>query len=228
MSPASTVDPVPGAPESASAVVPPAVPAPVPGTPESASAVVPPAVPDSSPVTPVSASAVPSDVPVSPAPKPRKKKPRSSQPAVASSPAKSASVRQSKIPVLQSTPDQSAPVQSSPVAQSSPVRQLPSTPADQPTPPESTAHLSRSPQKRSFWAAIRRTGFGFATDDGTGATVFLDFGHLTRAVQCDATSPEFDRFVKYVHHGVGRTGTRPVNLVYLQPGTPLEFPKPPK
>ena len=87
LSPASTVDPVPGTPESASAVVS----DPVPSTPESASAVV-----------------------VSPAPKPRKK-PCSSQPAVASS-AKSASVHQStpdqSTPVQSAS---STPVKSSPV-----------------------------------------------------------------------------------------------------------------
>ena len=83
LSPVSSV-PVPGTPESASAVVPPAVSDPVPGTPESASAVVPPV----------------------PSPTPRKKKPRSSQAAVASSPAESLSV-----PVDQSTPVfQSPPV----------------------------------------------------------------------------------------------------------------------
>ena len=94
LSPASTVHPVPGTPESASAVVS----DPVPGKPESSSAVVPPAVPDPVPGKPESASAVVA----SPAPK-SKKKPRSSQPAVASSPAKSESVHQS-------TPDQSTPV----------------------------------------------------------------------------------------------------------------------
>ena len=205
---------------------------PVPGTPESASAVVPPAVP-----------VVPDSTPVSPRPKPRKKKPRSSQPAVASSPAKS-------VPVDQSTPDQSTPVQSapsapvksspvdqsSPVDLSTPVRSCPllSTPIDQPTPPESTAHLSRpvnpcywSPQKSTFWAATRRTGFGYTVDDGTGSTVYLDFGRLSRAVQYESTSFEFDRFVKYVHHDVGRI-TAPSRVTYLRPGTSLEFPKPSK
>ena len=215
LSPASTVDPVPGTPESASAVVS----DPVPGTPESASAV----VSDPVPGTPESASAVVPAVPdpvsgkpESPAPKSKKKR----RPAVASSPAKSA-------PVHQSTTDQSTPVQSSPVDQSSPVRSCPllSTPADQPTPPEPTARRYR---RKTYWEASRRTGFGRNVEDGTGATVYLDFGRFSRAVQCDSTTFEFDRFVKYVHHDVGRKDTFPVNPAYLKPGTPLAFPKPPK
>ena len=188
LSRASTVDPVPGTPESASAVVS----DPVPGKPESTFAVV-----------------------ASPAPKSKKKKPRSSQPAVVSSSAKSESVRQS-------TPDQSSPVDLS-----SPVCSCPllSTPVDQPTPPESTARPSR---KCSYWEASRRTGFGYTVPDRTGATVYLDFGRLSRAVQFQSTSFEYDCFVKYVHHDVGRHDTVPVNPVYLKPGTPLKFPKPPK
>ena len=227
LSPASTIDPVPGTPESASAVVS----DPVPGTPESASAVVPPAVPYPVSGKPESASAV------SPAPKSRKKKPRPSQPAVASSPAKSVPVDQStpdQSTPDQSTPDQSAPstpvksspVQSSPVDLSS-VRSCPllSTPADQPTPPEPTARRSR---KKTYWEASRRTGFGYTVTDSTGATVYLDFGRLSRVVQYESTSFEYDRFVKYVHHDIGRKDTIPVNPAYLKPGTPLAFPKPPE
>ena len=167
LSPAS--DPVPGTPESASAVVSSdpvsasadPVPDPVPGTPVSASAVV---VPDSTPV-----------------PKPKKRKPPPPQAAEASVPA-------------ESTPVESTPVKSAPV----------------PRPP-----------RRTFWEATRRTGFGFVVFDGTGASVYLDFGRLSRSVQGDSTSFEFDRFVKYVHHGVGRVPIRSPDTVYLSPGTPV-------
>ena len=195
LSPASDpVDPVPGTPESASAVV---ASDPVPGTPESASAVVPdpvpvPSVPDPVPGTPVSASAV--VVPDSPpVPKPKKRKPRPPPAAEASVPAESTPV--------ESTPVESTPVKSTPV----------------PRPP-----------RRTFWEATRRTGFGFVVGDGTGASVYLDFGRLSRSIEGETTSFEFDRFVKYVHHGVGRVPIRSPDTVYLSPGTPLEFPKPPK
>ena len=90
LSPASDpVDPVPGTPESASAVV---ASDPVPGTPESASAVVPDPVPVPSVPDPVKTSVS----------KPRKKKPRPSKSAVASSPAKSSSVKST--PVAESPP----------------------------------------------------------------------------------------------------------------------------
>ena len=204
LSPAS--DPVPGTPESASAVVASdPVPDSVPGTPESASAVVPSdpvsasadSVPDPVPGTPVSASAV--VVPDSPpVPKPKKRKPRPPQAAEASVPA-------------ESTPVESTPVESTPV-KSTPVKSAPV-----PRPP-----------RRTFWEATRRTGFGFVVSDGTGASVYLDFGRLSRSVEGESTSFEFDRFVKYVHHGVSRVPIRSPDTVYLSPGIPLEFPKPPK
>ena len=187
LSPASDpVDPVPGTPESASAVVasdPVTVPDSVPGMPESASAVVTSdPVPDPVPGTPVSASAVvvPDSTPV---PKPKKRKPRPPDAAAASVPA------------------ESTPVESTPV--------------------------TRSP-RLTFWEATRRTGFGFTVNDGTGASVYLDFGRLSRSIEIESTSFEYDRFVKYVHHGVGRIPHRPPPTVYLSAGTPLEFPKPQK
>ena len=207
LSPAS--DPVPGTPESASAVVAP-VPDSVPGTPESASAVVSSdpvsasadPVPDPVPGTPVSAPAVvvPDSTPV---PKPKKRKLRPPPVAEPSVPA-------------ESTPVESTPVESTPV-ESTPVKSTPVKSAPVPRPP-----------RRTFWEATRRTGFGFVVLDGTGASVYLDFGRLSRSVQGDSTSFEFDRFVKYVHHGVGRVPIRSPDTVYLSPGTPLEFPKPPK
>ena len=202
LSPASDpVDPVPGTPESASAVV---VSDPVPGTPESASAVVPDpvpvaSVPDPVPGTPVSASAVVvPDVKTSVS-KPRKKKPRPSKSAVASSPAKSSSV----------------PVTSTPVAESTSVAESP--------PP-------------TYWEATRDTGRGYVVKDCTGAQVYFDFGRLTRSIEIESTTFEYDRFVKYVHHNVDRpylcdyvkASTRAPRTTGLLPGTPLEFPKPSK
>ena len=91
------------------------------------------------------------------------------------------------------------------------------------TPVESTP-VTRSP-RRTFWEATRRTGFGYVVADGTGASVYLDFGRLSRSIEIESTSFEYDRFVKYVHHGVGRVPVRSPDTVYLSPGTPLEFPK---
>ena len=203
---------VPGTPESASAVVAPesgsapAVPDPVPGTPVSASAV---AVPDG---TPVSASAESSGS------KPKKKKPRSSQSAVASSLAKFFSVKSNPV---KSDPVKSTPVQSSPV-ESTPVE---STPAE-------SASVESSPVAGSppvsFWEASRRTGFGYVIDDGCSSSIRLDFGRLSRSIEIESTSFEYDRFVKYVHHGFGRVPFRAPHTTYLPAGTPLEFPKPPK
>ena len=207
LSPASDpVDPVPGTPESASAVVasdPVSVPVPdpVPGTPESASAVVPDpvsaSVPDPVPGTPVSASAActKSESSVSPlakessGSKPRKKKPR----AAASSSAKSASVK-------------SAPVKSTPAKSTS-----------VPGPPFS-----------SYWEASRRTGFGYVLQDCTGDPVYFDFGRFSRSIEIESTTFEYDRFVQYVHHDVERPylwHTRTPRTKQLPAGTPLEFPK---
>ena len=198
LSPASDpVDPVPGTPESASAVV---ASDPVPGTPESASAVVPDpvpvaSVPDPVPGTPVSASAVVvPDVKTSVS-KPRKKKPRPSKSAVASSPAKSSSV-----------PVKSVPVTSTPVAESPPL---------------------------TYWEASRDTGRGYVVKDCTGAQVYFDFGRLTRSIEIESTTFEYDRFVKYVHHNVDRpymydyvkASLRVPRTTTLTAGTPLEFPK---
>ena len=106
----------------------------------------------------------------------------------------------------ESTPVKSAPVESAPV-KSTPVA---------------------GPPRRSFWEATRCTGFGYVVSDGCGASVRLDFGRLSRSIEIESTTFEYDRFVKYVHHGVGRVPARPPKTLYLSPGTPLEFPKPPK
>ena len=213
LSPASDpVDPVPGTPESASAVVAsvpdPVVPDPV--------ASVPDPVADPVPGTPVSASAVVvPDVPVLPTPK--KRKPRASQAAPASASAESTPVQ--SVPVksaaVLSAPGESAPVASAPVTS---------------TPVESASVEAPVPKlrKRTFWEATYRTGFGRIVGDGCGASVYFDFGRFSRAIEFDSTSFEYDRFVKYVHHGVGKVFVRSPPTLYLSAGTPMEFPKPPK
>ena len=198
----SVPDSVPGMPEPASAVVVPAVivPDPVSGKPESASAVV-----------------------ESPVPKRRKKKPRSSKSAVASSPAKSASVHQS----AQSSPvDQSAPVESAPVpvksapVESAPVESVPaeSVPVSVPAKP---VPVKSSPL--SYWEVSRRSGFGRVVDDGCGAQIYFDFGCLSRSVEIESTTFEYDRFVKYVHHGFGKN-VGPYPCKVLPAGAPAKFP----
>ena len=195
----------------------------VPGTPEFASAVVVPAVSAPDPVSgkPDSASAA------SPVPKRRKKKPRSSKPAVASSPAKSASVHQ---------PDQSIPVQSSPVDQSAPVELAAvSVPAESvpvesapvasvPVPvsvPVKSVLVKSSPL--SYWEVSRRSGFGRVVDDGCGAQIYFDFGGLSRSIEIESTTFEYDRFVKYVHHGYGKN-VGPYPCEVLPDGAPAKFP----
>ena len=206
LSPASDpVDPAPGTPESASAAVA-SVPDPDPVT----ASAVPDPVADPVPGTPVSAS----DVPVLPpakessGSKPKKKKPRPSPAAPASASAESTPVQ--SVPV-KSAAVLSAPVESTPVGSTS-VKSAPVA----------------KPRKRSFWEATCRTGFGFFVNDGTGASVFFDFGRFSRSIEVDTTSFEYDRFVKYVHHGVGRIPIRSPATIYLSAGTPLEFPKPSK
>ena len=195
---------------------PPSDPGPVSGTPESASAVVsdPVPVPDPVPGTPESASAVVTSDPV-PVPDPVPGTPVSASAVVVpdSTPVPKPKKRKPRPPQAAeaSVPAESTPVESTPV-ESTPVKSSPV-----PRPP-----------RRTFWEATRRTGFGFVVFDGTGASVYLDFGRLSRSVEGDSTSFEFDRFVKYVHHGVGRVPIRSPDTVYLSPGTPLEFPKPPK
>ena len=192
----------------------------VPGTPESAPAVV--SVPASAPGMPESASAV--VPPVDPAPKPKKKKPRSSSNAVASSPVADQSVAADQsTSVDQSTPvNQSPPAdQSTPVDQSTLVRSA-SSPDLSSFPP---AVPLWSPDDCSFWEATRRTGGGYHVDDGTGSTVYLDFGGLTCAVEAGSYTFEMDRLVSYVQ--LGRFSV-PAPAAHFRPGTPLEFPRPSK
>ena len=176
---------------------------PVSGTPESASAVSDP-VPDPVPGTPESASAVVTSDSV-PVPDPVPGTPVSASAVVVpdSTPVPKPKKRKPRPPdaAAASVPAESTPVESTPVTR---------------------------PPSRTFWEATRRTGFGFTVNDGTGASVYLDFGRLSRSVEIESTSFEYDRFVKYVHHGVGRVPHRPPPTVYLSAGTPLEFPKPQK
>ena len=192
------------------------VPDSVPGTPESASAVVVPAVaPDRAglvlgPVSgkPESASAAIE----SPVPKRRKKKPRSSK--SASSTAKSAS-------------DQSTPVESSPVESASvSVKSSPRSSAPESAPESATSVPVSVPVKSSppsYWEASRRSGFGRVVDDGCGAQIYFDFGSFSRSIEIESTTFEYDRFVKYVHHGFGKcVGPYPCKV--LPAGAPAKFP----
>ena len=202
---------VPSTPESASAVVvpdpDPVVPYSVPGTPVSASAVVVPA-PDPVPGTPVSASAVvvPDPDPVVPDPV--------SVPAVKSSVSK---------------PRKKKPRPSQPAVASSPAKSA--------SVPAKSAFVTSTPvaesPPRTFWTATRDTGRGYVVKDCTGAAVHFDFGRLTRSIEIESTTFEYDRFVKYVHHNVDRpylcdyvkASTRAPRTTTLPAGTPLEFPK---
>ena len=194
--PSDPVDPVPGTPESASAVVasdPVPVPDPVPGTPESASAVVPDPVPVPVPGTPVSASAAKSSVSPpakeSSGSKPRKKKPR----AAASSSAKSASVK-------------SAPVKSTPAKSTS-----------VPGPPFST--YWEASRRTGFGYVLEDcTGdpvyfdFGrFSRSIEIESTTF-EYDRFVQYVHHDVDRP-------YLWH------TRTPRHKQLPAGTPLEFPK---
>ena len=194
----------------------------VPGTPESASAVVvpdpDPVVPDPVPGTPVSASAV-----VVPAPDPVVPDPVPGTPVSASAvvvPAVKSSV---------SKPRKKKPRSSQPAVASSPAKST-SVPAK--STPVASAPVAESPPP-TFWKATRDTGRGYVVKDCTGAAVYFDFGRLTRSIEIESTTFEYDRFVKYVHHNVDRpylcdfvkASTRAPRTTTLPAGTPLEFPK---
>ena len=210
--------------ESASTVPDPAsVPASVPGMPESASAVV---VPDGTPVsasavkakssvpppdgTPVSASAV---KPVSSVPPPDVSasavKPESSVPPPATS--SGSKPRKKKPRTAKSAPAKSTPVEPTPAAR-------------------------KEPPLPTYWEATLRSGFGYYVEDCTGDLVFFDYGRFSPSIENDSTTFEYDRFVKFVHRNVNRpylcdyvkAFSRAPRTTFLQPGTPLEFPKPPK
>ena len=192
----------------------------VPGTPESASAVVASdPVPDSVPGTPESASAVVSSDPVSASadsvPDPVPGTPVSASAVVVPDVKTSVSKPRKKKPrpsksAVAPSPAKSSsvPVESTPVAESPPL---------------------------TYWEATRNTGRGSVVRDCTGAQVYFDFGRLTRSIEIESTTFEYDRFVKYVHHHVSRpylvtpdyieAVTRAPLTTRLLPGTPLEFPK---
>ena len=202
LSPASDpVDPVPGTPESASAVV---ASDPVPGTPESASAVVPDpvpvaSVPDPVPGTPVSASAVVvPDVKTSVS-KPRKKKPRPSKSAVASSPPKSSSV----------------PVTSTPVAESTSVAESPP-----PTYWEATRDTGRGYVVKDCTGAQVYFDFGRLTRSIEIESTTFEYVRFVKYVHHNVDRPYLCDYVK--------ASTRAPRTTGLLPGTPLEFPKPSK
>ena len=96
--------------------------------------------------------------------------------------------------------------------------------------PVTSTPVAESPPP-TYWKATCDTGRGYVVKDCTGASVYFDFGRLTRS-----TTFEYDRFVKYVHHNVDRpylcdyvkASTRAPRTTTLPAGTPLEFPKPSK
>ena len=189
---------------------------PVPSTPESASAVVASdPVPDPVPGMPESACAavVPDPVTV---PDPVPGTPVSASAMVVPDVKTSVSKPRKKKPRPSQPAMASCPAKSSSVpAKSVPVT---STPVAESPPP-------------TYWKATCDTGRGYVVKDCTGASVYFDFGRLTRS-----TTFEYDRFVKYVHHNVDRpylcdyvkASTRAPLTTTLPAGTPLEFPKPSK
>ena len=184
---------------------------PVPGIPESASTVVasdPASVPDPVPGTPESASAVVASEPV---------------PDTVADPVRGTPVSASAVVVPDSTPVSSVPKPKKRRPQSS---QVAASASAELTPVKSTPVAT--PPRRTIWEASRRIGFGYVTDDGTAASVYFDFGRFSRSIEIESTTFEFDRFVKYVHHGMGRVPVRSPPTLYLSAGTLLEFPSPPK
>ena len=75
----------------------------------------------------------------------------------------------------------------------------------------------------SYWEVSRRSGFGRVVDDGCGAQIYFDFGCLSRSIEIECTTFEYDRFVKYVHHGYGKL-VGPPSYGDLPAGTPAKFP----
>ena len=192
---------------------------PVSGTPESASAVVASdpvsdPVPDPVPGMPESASAV---VVPDPVPDPVPGTPVSASALVVPDAKTSVSKPRKKKP----RPSQPA-VGSSPAKSSVPVKSVPVT----------SAPVAEFPPP-TYWIATRDTGRGYVVKDCTGASVYFDFGRLTRSIEIESTTFEYDRFVKYVHHNVDRpylydyvkASTRAPCTTRLPAGTPLEFPR---
>ena len=190
---------------------------PVSGAPESASAVVasdhvPDPVPDPVPGMPESASAV---VVPDPVPDP-----------VSGTPVSASAVVVPDAKTSVSKPRKKQPRPSQPAVASSPAKssvRAKSTPVAESSPP-------------TYWKATRDTGRRYVIKDCTGASVYFDFGRLTRSIEIESTTFEYDRFVKYVHHNVDRpylcdyvkASTRAPRTTTLPACTPLEFPKPSK
>ena len=188
---------------------------PVSGTPESASAVVPSnpvsdPVPDPVPGMPESASAVdPVTVPVP------------------GTPVSASAVVVPDVKTSVSKPRKKKPRPSQPAMASCPAKSS-SVPAK--SVPVTSTPVAESPPP-TYWKATCDTGRGYVVKDCTGASVYFDFGRLTRS-----TTFEYDCFVKYVHHNVDRpylcdyvkASTRAPLTTTLPAGTPLEFPKPSK
>ena len=96
--------------------------------------------------------------------------------------------------------------------------------------PVTSTPVAESPPP-TYWKATCDNGRGYVVKDCTGASVYFDFGRLTRS-----TTFEYDHFVKYGHHNIDRpylcdyvkVSTRAPLTTTLPAGTSLEFPKPSK
>ena len=180
--------------------------------------------PESDPVsgTPESASAV---VPSDPVPDPVPGMPESASAVVVPDP--------DPVKTSVSKPRKKKPRPSKSAVASSPAKSS-SVPVTS-TPVAESTSVAESPPP-TYWEATRDTGRGYVVKDCTGAQVYFDFGRLTRSIEIESTTFEYDRFVKYVHHNVDRpylcdyvkASTRAPRTTGLLPGTPLEFPKPSK
>ena len=179
--------------------------------------------PESDPVsgTPESASAVVASDPVpNPVPDPVPGMPESASAVVVPDAKTSVSKPKKKKPRPSQPAVGSSPAKSSVPAKSVPVTSIPVAESPPPT----------------YWMATRDTGRGYVVKDCTGGSVYFDFGRLTRSIEIESTTFEYDRFVKYVHHNVDRpylydyvkASTRAPRTTRLPAGTPLEFPEPSK
>ena len=84
----------------------------------------------------------------------------------------------------------------------------------------------------TYWESSRSTSFGSFVNDSTNEVVRLDFGRLTRDVQFDSTCFEIDRYIMYRRGDIDRPETSSSRmfakgrvLPRLPAGAPLQFPK---
>ena len=84
----------------------------------------------------------------------------------------------------------------------------------------------------TYWESSRSTSFGSFVNDSADEVVRLDFGRLTRDVQFDSTCFEIDRYIMYRRGDIDRPETSPSRMFVkgralprLPAGVPLQFPK---